>query len=71
MRAVDTIREHVREHRREMFVDLLFATVWVTAISVIFDVLQGPQWAYYLTMLAGVVAYFGFFASLEAARENQ
>lgn len=67
MKIVDTIREH----RREIFVDLMFATIWVTAVSVIFDVLQGPQWAYYLTLLAGVVAYFGFFTSLEAARERQ
>ncbi|AFK20969.2 hypothetical protein E6P09_17575 (plasmid) [Haloferax mediterranei ATCC 33500] len=70
MSLTETIREHVREHRSGMLTDLLFALVWVTGVTVLFDVLNGPQWAYYLCLGAGVVAYYGFFASLEAAREQ-
>lgn len=70
MPLADTVREHVREHRSGMLVDLLFAIAWVTVVTVVFDLLQGPQWAYYLTMFGGVIAYFGFFASLEAVREG-
>ncbi|QIB76032.1 hypothetical protein G3I44_18160 [Halogeometricum borinquense] len=71
MSLAETIRNHVREHRSGMLTDLLFALVWVTGVSVLFDVLNGPQWAYYLCLCAGVVAYYGFFASLEAARERE
>lgn len=66
----DRIADHVREHRSGMVVDLVFAVAWVTMVSVIFAALDGPQWAYYLFMAAGVVAYFVFFASLESARER-
>ena len=70
-RLLETVGEHVREHRSGMVVDLLFAVAWVTVVTVVFDVLPGgPQWLYYLTLLGGVVAYFGFFASLEAVRED-
>jgi hypothetical protein len=68
---VDSIRNHVREHRSGMVTDLLFALVWVTLVEVFFTVVEGPQWAYYLFMLAGVAAYFGFFWSLDRARETQ
>lgn len=68
--AIDKIRDYVREHRSGMFVDLVFAVVWVTVVTVIFDVVDGPRWAYYLFMFAGVVAYFGFFTSLDAVRER-
>jgi hypothetical protein len=54
-----------------MVTDLLFALVWVTLVEVFFTVVEGPQWAYYLFMLAGVAAYFGFFWSLDRAREAQ
>lgn len=70
MTIIDRVRDYVREHRSGMLVDLVFAVVWVTIVSLIFDVVAGPQWAYYLFMFAGVVAYFGFFASLDLAREN-
>ena len=43
----------------------------MTAVSVIFDLLSAPQWAYYLTLAAGVVAYYGFFWSLELAMQQQ
>lgn len=70
MTIIDRVRDYVREHRSGMLVDLVFAVVWVTIVSLIFNVVAGPQWAYYLFMFAGVVAYFGFFASLDLAREN-
>jgi hypothetical protein len=70
MSVVDAVREHVREHRDGMVFDLVFAVVWVTVVSVLFEVLQGPQWAYYLCMFAGVIAYFGFVGSLSLARDE-
>lgn len=70
MSVVEAIREHVEENQWGMLVDLVFAILWVTVVTVIFDVLDGPQWIYYLTMAAGVVAYYGFFTSLEGARER-
>lgn len=69
MTRLEAIGEHVRENRSGMFVDLVFAMAWVTAVSVVFDLLQGPRWAYYLAMFGGVVAYYGFFWSLEAAKD--
>ncbi|MFC7167406.1 hypothetical protein [Halospeciosus flavus] len=68
MNPIETVREHVGEHRSGLLADLVFALAWVTFVNVFFDVVSGPQWAYYLFMAAGVVAYFGFFASLKAAR---
>lgn len=70
MGLAGTVRDHVREHRSGMAVDLAFAVVWVAAVTALFDLLQGPTWAYHLSLAGGVVAYFGFFASLEAAREE-
>ncbi|ELZ80511.1 MULTISPECIES: hypothetical protein [Haloferax] len=68
MSLVQTIRDHVATHRSEMVTDLLFALAWVTVVSLLFDVVDGPQWAFYLCLAAGVVAHYGFFASVEAAR---
>ena len=68
---IDAVRDHVREHRDGMLFDLVFAIAWVTVVTVLFTLLQGPQWAYYLTMAGGVVAYYGFMGSLEAARDGQ
>jgi hypothetical protein len=67
---VGTLLDHVREHRSGMVVDLAFAVAWVAVVSALFDLLQGPTWAYHLSLFAGVVAYFGFFASLEVARDS-
>lgn len=64
---VDTLREH----GSGMLADLTFAIAWVVAVSLFFDFVQGPQWAYYLFMVAGVAAYFGFFWSLDMAREQR
>lgn len=68
MSYAERLYEHVREHRGGLLVDLAFAVTWVTLVTVLFDALDGPQWAYYLSLFSGVVAYYGFFASLEAAR---
>lgn len=70
MSRLEAIRSHVRDHRRGMVVDLVFAVVWVSVASLLADVLGAPQWASYLLMASGVVAYFGFFWSLELAREG-
>ncbi|WP_224447359.1 hypothetical protein [Haloprofundus salilacus] len=70
MSRLEAIGKHVREHRRGMFVDLVFAMAWVTVVTIVFDLLKAPQWAYYLAMLGGVVAYYGFFWSLEAAKNE-
>lgn len=69
MSLVDRLRDHAREHRGGMVYDLVFAVVWVGIVSMLFDFVfvGAPTWAYYLFMLAGIPAYFGFFASLEAA----
>jgi len=66
---LETVGEHVDEHRGGMVVDFVFALAWVTVVTVVFDLLPGgPQWLYYLTLLGGVVAYYGFFWSLDAVR---
>jgi len=66
---LETVGRHVDEHRGGIVVDFVFALAWVTVVTVVFDLLPGgPQWLYYLTLLGGVVAYFGFFLSLEAVR---
>ncbi|MFP8953599.1 hypothetical protein ACLI4Z_11575 [Natrialbaceae archaeon A-arb3/5] len=63
--------EQARAHRWGMFVDLVFAVAWVTMVHLLFLVLDGPDLAYYMFMLAGIVAYFGFITSLEHATEDQ
>ncbi len=57
----------VRAERWGLLADLAFAIAWVTTVELLFALLEGPRWAYYLLMLSGIVAYFGFFWSLEAA----
>lgn len=68
--VLERVGEYVREHRHGMLTDLLFALVWVTLVNVFFRLVDGPMWAYYLFLAAGVLAYFGFVASLEAARND-
>jgi hypothetical protein len=65
------VGDHVRDHRSGMAVDLAFAVVWVALVSALFGLLGAPTWARYLAMLGGVVAYYGFFGSLEAARSGE
>lgn len=73
MSLVDRLREHAREHRQGMLYDLMFAVVWVGVVSFLFDVVfpSAPTWAYYLFMVAGIPAYFGFMASLGAATQRE
>jgi hypothetical protein len=73
MSLADRLREHVSEHRSGMVEDLVFAVAWVLFVNVLFEYLfvPAPTWAYYLFMLAGIPAYFGFFWSLELARASQ
>lgn len=54
-----------------MFVDLVFAVAWVTMDEVLFRVVDGPTWAYYLLVLSGIVAYFGFVWNLELATSGR
>lgn len=68
--VVATVRNHVDEHRGGMVVDFVFALTWVTVVSLLFELVQGPNWAYQLCLAAGVVAYFGFFTSLSLAKEQ-
>jgi len=70
---LDRLREHVRENRSGMVDDLLFAVAWVLLVSLLFEYVftTAPTYAYYLFMLAGIPAYFGFFASLAVARANE
>ena len=65
--VLERLGDHLREHRGGIVTDLLFAVAWVTLVNALFRVVDGPTWAYYLLMAAGVVAYYGFFLSLEAA----
>ncbi|WIV67922.1 hypothetical protein [Natrialbaceae archaeon AArc-T1-2] len=69
-----TVREWIataREEKWGIFVDLVFAIVWVTMVEIIFQVLDGPTWAYYAMMVAGIVAYFGLFWNLELAKSGK
>ena len=69
----DKLQNHLRDNTRGMLYDVLFAVVWVTFISMLFEFifLSAPMWAYYMFMLAGVPAYFGFFWSLRVAKAQQ
>ena len=69
-----SVREWIQEAREDrwgLLVDLVFAIAWVTVVDLIFRVLEGPDWAYYLFMLAGIAAYFLFFISLELATSER
>lgn len=70
MSQLDRIAEYVGENRWEILTDLAFAVVWVTIVSIIFDVLNGPQWAYYLFMFSGVLAYYLLYGMSESAIEG-
>lgn len=69
--ALDAVREYVAEHRYGLLTDLAFAVVWVTMVSVLFEVVDGPRWAYYMFMLAGVVAYYGLFGFESAEKGSE
>lgn len=72
MSITDQLREHVSDNRTGMVHDLMFAVVWVGLVSMLFDFVftSAPSWVFYMFMLAGIPAYFGFFFSLELARSQ-
>ena len=45
----------------------------MTVVSLLFDLVfvDAPTWAYYMFMLTGIPAYFGFVASLEMAKQRR
>lgn len=63
--------ETAREERWGILTDLAFAVVWVTVVDLLFRVLDGPDWAYYMFMLAGIAAYFGLIWSFKLATSQQ
>jgi len=69
MSLVDSIVAHVAEHHDGMLFDLVFAIAWVTVVTLLFRGFGAPELVYYGALAAGVVAYYGFVASLECARE--
>jgi hypothetical protein len=73
MSLADKIRNHIRDNSQGMLYDVLFAVVWVSFISMLFDFvfISAPTWAYYLFLLCGIPAYFGFFWSLEIAKAQR
>lgn len=71
MSQLDRIAEYFGENRWEVLTDLAFAIAWVTIVSILFDLVDGPQWAYYLFMFAGVLAYYLLYGMSEAAIEGE
>lgn len=67
------LRAHARENRSGMLADLAFAVVWVAMISLLFQTLfaGAPTWVFYMFMLSGIPAYFGFFLSLAVATRGE
>jgi len=50
----------------------MFAVIWVAIVSFLFDFLftEAPIYAFYLCLLAGIPAYFGFIISLQLAKQQ-
>jgi len=67
MSQLDRIVDYFGENRWEVLTDLAFAIAWVTIVSILFDLVDGPQWAYYLFMFSGVLAYYLLYGMSEAA----
>ncbi|MEZ3164169.1 hypothetical protein ABNG03_08480 [Halorubrum sp. RMP-47] len=70
--VADRARHVLSENGTGMLQDLLFAVVWVGVASALYNVAfpTAPQWVLYMFMVAGIPAYFGFFISLEIAKEQ-
>ena len=70
--VADRARDVLSENGTGMLQDLLFAFAWVGLASLLYDFgfPTAPRWVLYMFMLAGIPAYFGFFISLEMARER-
>lgn len=65
------IGNHIYENKDGMFFDLVFALAWVTIVSAFVMLVDGPTWARYLLLVAGIPAYFGFVYSMELAKDLQ
>lgn len=65
------IGTHIYENKDGMFFDFVFALAWVTIVSVFIAIVDGPAWAKYVLLAAGIPAYFGFVYSLELAKEHE
>jgi len=62
------IGNHIYENKDGMLFDLVFALAWATVVSAFVTLVDGPQWALYLLLIAGIPAYFGFVYSMELAK---
>lgn len=72
MSFADRLREHVEEHQGGIVADMLFAVVWVTVASLLYELSgNAPRWVLWMYLLAGVPAYFLFFWSWELAKHWQ
>ena len=71
MTFTQRLKTHVQENQTGIVFDLLFALAWVGLVSAIFGVVDGPQWAYYLFMVAGIPAYLGFTYSMAVAKATR
>lgn len=60
-----------REERWGILTDLAFAVVWVTLVEFVNYFLEPPTTVYYLLMLAGIVAYFGFLWNFDLATSQE
>ncbi|WP_302082126.1 hypothetical protein [Salinibaculum rarum] len=65
------IGTHIYENKDGMVFDLVFALTWVTIVSAFVAIVDGPTWARYLLLVAGIPAYFGFIFSLKLAKEHE
>ena len=65
------IGDHIYENKDGIVFDLVFALVWVTIVSAFVTLVDGPTWARYLLLVAGIPAYFGFIYSLKMAKEQE
>jgi len=65
------IGNHIYENKDGMVFDMAFALVWVTLVVGFVTLVNGPDWAQYLLLAAGIPAYFGFVYSLELAKQTQ
>ncbi|WP_418282300.1 hypothetical protein [Halorubrum sp. DTA98] len=70
--VAERVRSYVRENDAGMVLDLLFALGWVGLVSLLFEFvfIGAPTWVFYMFMLAGIPAYFGFLVSLSIARSQ-
>lgn len=71
MSRLERLAESIGEERWELLTDLVFAIVWVTLVTALFDVLDGPQWAYYGFMLLGIPVYYVMFTTTEAMADAE